>query len=534
MAELVVFGRVARAACRSAVLWGALFGLVVFSSAQGFVATYPTRAGREQLARSLGTNQGVRALFGPTRRIDTVAGFTAWRSTAVVALIAGIWGLLLATKLLRGAEEDGRWERLLAGATTRRRGTAQGLGGLAAGLFALWAVTATISAAVGRTHDTRFSITASAFLAVAQVANAAVFLAVGALCSQLVPTRRRAATIAGAVFGVSFATRLVAESGRGLHWLRWATPFGWISELRPLTGSNPGALVPIVASCALLATVTVVLAGRRDVGAGIVPARETADARTRLLGNPFGLALRLNRSSALGWAGAVGGLGLVLGLVAESAGQATAGSDAARQVLARLGAHGSGASVYLGVAFLFAAAILGLAAASQVAATREEESSRRLEDLLARPVSCTGWLSGRLAVNTAALLLMGIAAAVGAWLGTAIEATTIDVDRLFTAGLALVPIGLVVLGIGTLATGVAPRTASTIAYAVVAGSFVLELVGSVVDMNHWLRDLSLFHHLAPAPAVDPNWSSVLVLALIGLVSAAVGVVLVARRDLVDS
>jgi ABC-2 type transport system permease protein len=38
---------------------------------------------------------------------------------------------------------------------------------------------------------------------------------------------------------------MVADSGAGPQWLRWATPLGWVEELRPLTGSRPLALLPI-------------------------------------------------------------------------------------------------------------------------------------------------------------------------------------------------------------------------------------------------------------------------------------------------
>ena len=69
-----------------------------------------------------------------------------------------------------------------------------------------------------------------------------MFLAVGALAGQLAATRRQAAAYAGAALGVSYALRLVADSGIGLEWLRWATPLGWVEELQPLTSPAPPAL----------------------------------------------------------------------------------------------------------------------------------------------------------------------------------------------------------------------------------------------------------------------------------------------------
>ncbi len=262
----------ARRAARSGILWGLLFASIVAASAAGYASTFPTAASRDTLARSFGSNAGLAALLGPARRLDTVAGFTAWRTMGVMSIVGAFWGLLAATRLLRGEEEAGRWELLLAGQTTRRGATAQAVVGLGVGAVALWAVTAMGTWAVGLSPDVGFSLTGSLFLATALVASAVVFLAVGALSSQLAATRRQANAIGAAVFGVAFLVRMVADSASQLKWLRWASPLGWVEELRPLTGSRPLALLPLGLAAALLAGGAIGLAARRDVGAGALPA----------------------------------------------------------------------------------------------------------------------------------------------------------------------------------------------------------------------------------------------------------------------
>ena len=42
----------------------------------------------------------------------------------ILSVIGGVWALLTATRLLRGEEEEGRWELLLTGQTTRLRAAA--------------------------------------------------------------------------------------------------------------------------------------------------------------------------------------------------------------------------------------------------------------------------------------------------------------------------------------------------------------------------------------------------------------------------
>jgi ABC-2 type transport system permease protein len=173
----------------------------------------------------MGADVGSQAIFGPAHHLDTVAGYTAYHAVGVLGLVIAVWGLLAATRLLRGEEQAGRWELLLAGQTTRRRAAVAALAGLGIGLLTLWTVTAAATVLVGRSADARFTMSASLFMATATVAATGMFLAVGALCSQLASTRRHAAALAAGVFGVAYLLRAVAASGTSLRWLRW--PARW-------------------------------------------------------------------------------------------------------------------------------------------------------------------------------------------------------------------------------------------------------------------------------------------------------------------
>ena len=71
-------------------------------------------------AAAYGANHATSALFGPAPGLDTVAGFTAFKVSMSLMVLGGVWGLLTATRLLRGEEDAGRWELLLAGRKERR------------------------------------------------------------------------------------------------------------------------------------------------------------------------------------------------------------------------------------------------------------------------------------------------------------------------------------------------------------------------------------------------------------------------------
>ena len=529
----VIVRLTARRTIRTGAIWGAGFGLYVTASASGYAATYPTVAARAKLAHSLAANSGIAALLGPARRLDTVAGFTAWRTMGILTIAGAIWGLLTATRMLRGEEDTGRWELLLAGETTLGDAAGQALAGLTAGLLTLWSMTAVFAVADGTSAKVNFSVTGALFLSTALVVGAATFLALGALLSQLASTRRQANMIGAGCLGLAFVVRMIADSGAGTGWMRWASPLGWAENMHPLTGSNPIAALPAIAFIAILVVAAVKVAGRRDVQAGALPSR-SPHSHTRLLTGPLGLDVVLLRGVFVAWTLGLAMMGLVFGLVAQSAADAASGSATVERALARLGGHHGGAAAYLGVTFVFAAALVAYSGAGQMAAARAEEADGLLDHLVAQPVSRARWFVGRLTCAAILLLVEGAVAGAMAWVGAATQRTGVSLGLLLQAGVNIVPAAVFVLGVGALAYGVVPRWASPITFGLVTWSILLEVVASTIRINRWVIDTSVFHHVAPVPAANPNWVSAGALMLLGVAAAAGGAEALRRRDIVSA
>ncbi len=520
----------ARKAGRSGVIWGYIFGIAIASSAISYTTIYKSQAQRDALAAAYGSNKATSALFGPAPDLQTVAGFTVFKISMTLMVLGAVWGLLTSTRLLRGEEDSGRWELLLTGQTTRKGAAVQALAGLGAGVFALWALTAVITVLVGRDSKVGIAAGPALFFALATVATAVMFLAVGTLTSQLGATRRQAASFAAVFLGVAYAVRLIADAGVGLHGLIWASPLGWVEELRPLTSPQPVALLPIVAFTFVLAVIAVRFAGSRDAGASIVADRATSKADLRLLSGPTGLAVRMVRPSVIGWWVAIAVSGLLYGLIAKSAGATISGSSV-RNVFTKLGAPGTGADAVLGVCFLVLAILVAFVGAGQLTAARSEEAGGRLDHLLVRPVARTSWLGGRLVVAIVALLASGIIGGVFAWLGAASQHAGVSFTTLLEAGVNLVPPAIAILGIGVLAMGIRPRMTSLVVYSLLGWSLLIVVVGGIGAVSHWILDTSVFHQMASAPAVSPHWEANGIMAAMGAAAAVLGGVAFRHRDL---
>jgi putative exporter of polyketide antibiotics len=99
------------------------------------------------------------------------------------------------------------------------------------------------------------------------------------------------------------------------------------------------------------------------------------------------------------------------------------------------------------------------------------------------------------------------------------------------AGLNMLAPAVLVFGLGIFSLGVWPRLTTVIAYGAVAWSFLIDMVSSGINLNHWIQDTSILHHVALAPAVPPDWHSAAILAVLGVILCVVGGLVFNRRDL---
>lgn len=532
--ELTITRFVAMRAIKSACLWGTVFGFYVFASAIGFVKIAPTVAARMQILGSLTNNTGLKALFGEPYRVYSVGGFVDWRNLSIVALVAAIWGLLTATKMLRGEEDAGRWELLLAGKTTSRRATANALVGFTVAFMAMALATTLITTLVGRRSDVQFSLLQSSLFGLTAAMGGGVFLAVASLASQIMPTRAAANGFAVAILGVAFLLRAAADLTVSVHWLIYVTPFGWIELVRPLSGSPHVVwLVPLVACMIVGYLGALYLAGCRDLGDGLITDRDTALPHTLLLGGIFMATVRLTRGNVISWLVAIVLFAGFFGGLAKAAGQAfsssnfvhTVGTNFVHQVQV------TGAKIFIGFIFFLIMTLLMTFVASMVGKIRDEEAEGYLDNVLVRRTGRGVWLGGRIAFCATFLAVGGLCAAGAVWATSALQHTDLAIHTLVLAGVNATAPGVLLLGIGVCVFGVLPRLTSAILYGAIVWSFLLQLVGSILTLNHWLLDTSMFYHITLAPSVGPDWKAVSVYAFLAAVLAGVGVWRFRTRDL---
>jgi polyether ionophore transport system permease protein len=488
-------------------LWGA--------AAQGlaYPKAYPTVADRLKLAHSFGDNQAVRLLYGVPHDLLTVGGYMSWRLGALT-IFAALFGVLAAVRALRAEEEAGRQDLVFSGVVSRAAAFNAALVGIAASTLIVWlalfAGVLTGGEALGE----------SAYLALALMTPVPVFVGVGALASQIAPTRRMATAIGSGALGVALLLRMTADT-TSAGWLRWATPLGWAEELRPFTGARPLVLALPVAATVLLLASAARIARDRDIGRGLLAGHDSAAPRLVLLSSPTALALRTLRGGLIGWLTGIAVFALLMGVISDSV--ASGLSQSLQDQLEKLGTAANTASGYLGFAFLFFLLALSLFACFQLTAMREDEAEQRLETLLALPVRRGRWFAERLALVVA--MATGLALAEGA--GVAF-------GRMLEAGANCLPVVVLFLGLGAVALALVPRAGTTIAYSLVGVAFLWETIGGLVEAPGWALGLSPFHHVGLVPAEAFQVTGALAMIAIGVLAGLAAAWIFDRRDVVGA
>ena len=135
--------------------------------------------------------------------------------------------------------------------------------------------------------------------------------------------------------------------------------------MRPYTGERWWVLILIVGLLVVTTVAAANLSARRDLGAGVLPARLGPADAAPALRSPFALAWRLHRATLLGWTIGFAIFGAVVGGAAQSIDQMVSGSPGMAEIFERLGGVAALRDAYIAATIsLLALAVTGYAIAA--------------------------------------------------------------------------------------------------------------------------------------------------------------------------
>jgi ABC-2 type transport system permease protein len=473
-------------------LWISGLGGMIAASALSVPNIYDSAEKVAGYAATVGASPVSYLMSGRQAAIDTIGGITANEISQVAQLGICLMVTFQVVRHTRTEEETGRAELLRSTVLGRHAAALAALSYavLTALLIGVTTVGAMLAAGLGATG----SLAYGSGLTLLGICYAAVAL----VAAQLSTSARGALGIAGAAIALGYLVRgLGAMQDNALVWL---SPFGWAQLMNPFGIERwwPATLL-VVATVGLFA-LAAHLTAHRDFGGGLLQPRRGLPRASRALSTPWGLALRLQRGTLIGWGVGLFVLAGIYGSVIPTVPDLVESNPDIGQYLgASADAEQSLIDAFLRYILLFMAVVSTGFSVSSVLRLRSEEESGRAEAVLATGVSRTKWVAATVAVaglgSSVLVLLMGFGLAVGYGLGMG------EWDQVLTqvAGqLAYLPGVLVVAGFAVAVAGLLPGR-SVLAWTLVAAVFFQTMLGQTLRLPEAVDAISPFWHLPKVP-----------------------------------
>ena len=532
-----VFGKTLRDSRRAILLVGGVLALILVGVSQAIVSEFSTPESREEIVNLVNAVPPVlQGLAGPVVNVGTLGGYLSYKYGTFFPLVASLWSILALSGTLALEARRGSLEFVVASPMSRRRVAIEKLAGH---LVALAVATLLVFLAVvvagraGTLPGDAISPLAAAGYALWLGSLALVAGALAFALSQFIG-RGSAIGIAGAVMFAGFILNGYRNAIPALAPFADLTWWGWTAAHVPLAGQFDWASVGIVTLLAIaLLVVGIEAFVRRDIGATTaVPSPSLPRALVGLRGptdRTFGSLL----PTTLSW-----GLGLGLfGLLIAGSGEAFVSQLGESPEFAELlgsifpGIDIAAVGGFLQLVFIeFGLVLVGLAAATLVGLWASDETSGRLEFLLATPLSRRRWVTGGGIGVIASIGVIVLVAAIGIAIGATITGGDIVTPVAGTLVLGLYAIALA--GIGIAIGGVfGTRAAGPGVAILVIVIWFADILGPALGLPEVVHQLALTSHYG-FPMLG-QWDPAGIVASIGLaiVGIAVGAWGFQRRDI---
>lgn len=346
-----------------------------------------------------------------------------------------------------------------------------------------------------------------------------------AVSVQVASSTRGAGQLGLLALGALYVIRMLGDTTAPA--MSWSSPIGWASKSAPFGGNHYWIALPGLAAGALLLFAAYRLLDRRDLGAGILPQRHGA-AHGRIAGTR-GLVWRLLRGTVAGWLVCFGALGAVVGCLI---GTLSTSADAGVQNMLRTlgGGRGSFTDLYVATEISVCALIATAAGITVTSHLATEERARRLELLLAGPLSrrrlLTPYVIATLALPAGLMLLFSTTI----WVAARLTGAELDLESMLRSAVLTLPATWVVTAAALLLFAVRLEWAP-FGWAVLVTAGTAAEFGGLLSLPTWARAWSPFDHLAAFPADHVDTPAIVLLTAIAALTVVVSVIAFERRQI---
>ncbi len=527
--------------------WGVGMGLLLYA----ILSAFPSLVETPQARASLVSLSGSFAWFAEPIAVDTPGGYTTFKYGLTILLIA-IWSLLACSRLLRGEEERGSLDALLTLPRGRGRVALEKLAAVWTALLGMGVLIGLLAFAGGKSVSADFGLVDALLFGLNVALICGVFGSIALLLSQFTQERGTAAGWTGGLLLVFIVLDMVHRVIPDTEWLSRLSPVYYYNLSKPLVssyGTNPGAMLILLALCILLSGVAVWLFVRRDVGGTVMlpsflrlPERAVRPERA-LPVNAWSLRSVYTRSLGmivaptcwwtLGIAGFAAWMVVIVKQTEDKLKTIYESSPMLKDFITKVGGGDVATNATLLSALFVLLPLLIMAfAVTQANRWSADEEDGRQELVLATPQSRLTVLLARFGALTTARVIMGVLTLAAAVLASAASGLSLDGGNLAAATLSIIPLGLLMAALGYLLSGWLRTAIDTglLSFLLVIWFFI-SFVGPGLNWSDTtLRLSALYYYGTPLLHGLPlgDMLGVLAVAVVALVIASVRFV---RKDI---
>jgi ABC-2 type transport system permease protein len=533
-----IFAKTVRDSRRATIVSAGILALIFIGVSRAITAEFDTPQSRAELENLVNAVPPIlQGMAGKVVNVGTLGGYLQYKYGVFFPLVLSLWSILALSGTLAGETQRGSLEFVAATGKSRRRVALEKLSGHVL-MLGLAVFVAFVSIAIaGSTFATLPGDEISVLSAFAYAIWLGLLaLIAGALAFALGPFvgRGAAAGIAGFITFAGFIVNGYQAPAPGLAPFANLTWWGWTYDHVALAGQYDWPAV------GLLAVVTVILLAigieafaRRDIGVTTSLPTPSMPRSLLGLGGPIGRAISLSLSAAIAWGLGVGLFGLVLGSAAQGFMEQLKDSPQFIEILSTIFPNVDYASAggFLQLLFVeFGVILAGLAAATFVGAWASDETSGRLEMVLATPLSRARWaIAGGIGMLVNVGVFVGLTAA---GIGIGVSTTDSDVVTPLVGALVLGLYAAALTGIGLAVGGIlGTRYAATVTVVFVIATWFVQLLGPLLGLPDPVRQLALTSHYGQPMVGVWDAAGIVASVVLAIGGVAIGAWGFARRDL---
>ncbi len=517
--------------------WGCGLGLLmlaVLPAVNELVATPEARASLVSLGASF-------SWMAEPIKLDTPGGYATWKYGFTV-LVMALWPILVASRTLRGEEERGALDPLLALPISRARVALEKVAAMWVALLGMGVLIGLLTYAGGLTVSPSIPLGDALLFAFNLVLACGVFGSLALFLAQFTLERRTAAGITGGLLFVAIIVDMIHRVVPGTDWLSRLSPVYYYNLSKPLVpsyGTDPVALLVLFALSVVFTAAAVALFVRRDIG-GIISLpgragahRAVAPARA-LPVNDWSLRGLYARSLAmivaptLWWTLGIAGFAAFMVVIVEQTSQQlqdlAAGTPMLQELLTNVGGKDAAGLNDTLMSFFFVLMPLLLMAYAVTQASRwaSDEEDGLHELVLATPQPRLRVLLARFGALTTGTVFIGVLTLAATLLAALTGGLVLDANHVAAASLSMIPLGLLIAALGYLFAGWLRTAVDTglLSFLLVIW-FAITFIGPELGWGDGVLHLSALYYYGK-PMID-GWQAANVLGL--LVAAAAALVL---------